>query len=270
MKQYKKIGVFDSGLGGLTILNKLIAHYPAHYLYLADTANLPYGNKTPQQIKQFSHQIVSFFAQQEIDLCVIACHTSSAIAYDFLCNSFVKLPFLGVVDSVVRTAAKITKNNKIGVIATTASIRQHAHKNALLSLNPRFEIVEQACPQLVPALEQQERNHSHINSLLEHYLESLKQNKVDTLILGCTHYALVRTQIAHIMGPDVCIISAEDTILSTLTTDENNQPTVEFFVTSDKESFIEKSSAILDGLIVDVHEINLTMQEESVPAHLII
>lgn len=263
MIPYKKIGVFDSGLGGLTVLKKLITHYPAHYIYLADTANLPYGSKTPEQIKQFSHQIASFLTLAGVELCIIACHTSSAIAFDTLCSSFPALPFLGVVNTVTQSAQRATKNKIVGVLATPATIARNAHKNALLSIDDTLNVIEVACPQLVPALEQPTKNNAYLDFLLQEYLTPIKQNGADTLILGCTHYALVRAQIEHSMGPDVTIISAEDTIISEFKyIEKNTQSTVEFFVTGNKESFIQKSTSIIDYQIIDVHEINLIEKEK--------
>ncbi len=265
MIPYKKIGVFDSGLGGLTVLRKLIEHYPAHYIYLADTANLPYGSKTPEQIKQFSHQIASFLAAAGAELCIIACHTSSSIAFDTLCSSFPALPFLGVVNTVTQSAQRATKNKIVGVLATPATIARHAHKNALLSIDDTLNVIEVACPQLVPALEQPTKNNAYLDFLLQEYLTPIKQSGADTLILGCTHYALIRSEIEQTLGPDVTIISAEDTIVSEFEYREKNaQSIIEFFVTGDKESFIQKSKAIIDCKIIDAQKVDLSSKNEPI------
>lgn len=205
--QLKKIGIFDSGLGGLTILRS-IAHLPfEQIIYYADTANLPYGAKSEQQLQSISHTIVDFFMEHRVDAIIIACHTMSTIALEYLQHHFPYMIFMDVVHGVVHDALQITRG-VVGIIATTATINNHGHKQKLLALNAHLSVVEQACPLLVPLLEAHASS-ADIDAALREYL--LPLHHVDTLILGCTHYALLKKAITAIL-PSVHIISAENAI----------------------------------------------------------
>ncbi|MBI2775515.1 glutamate racemase [Candidatus Dependentiae bacterium] len=253
----KRIGVFDSGIGGLTVLQELMNSYAADYFYVADTANLPYGNKTAEQIKLFSAQIVSFLITKQIDVCIIACHTSSAIALDDLHHLFPELKIIGVMNRVCQVAAAQTKTGQIGIIATPATIDRHAHKQMLLSLNNQFSIIEQACPELVPTIEAAKIDREKIKVLLEEYLAPMKTHSIDTLIIGCTHYALIKDEINYVLGDNVTLISADETLaLANFYPNEENATfpsSLECFVTGDKNSFEQKASAILTTKISAVY-----------------
>ncbi|HEX2978610.1 MAG TPA: glutamate racemase [Candidatus Babeliales bacterium] len=265
MKQ--RIGVFDSGIGGLTVLQQLMTSHAADYFYVADTANLPYGNKTAEQIKLFSAEIVSFLITKQIDICIIACHTSSAIAFNDLQKSFTELRIIGVMNSVCQVAAAQTKTGQIGIIATPATIARHAHKETLLSLNDQFTIIEQACPELVPTIEAPKIDREKIKVLLEEYLAPMKTHCVDTLIVGCTHYALIKDEIKKILGEHVKLISADETIVlenfQASKTSSSFLSSLECFVTGDKNYFDQKASSLLTTK-VNAKQINFTKNSPSI------
>lgn len=207
-----RIGIFDSGLGGLTVLKELMQRFPAHYMYIGDTANLPYGSKTPEQIIAFSHQIVSHFDQNNITTCIIACHTASTIALESLHRSFDHMNIIGVAHQVCDLAIAKTRNKRIGILATVATITNHGHKNHIQHINPDIHVIEQACPELVPAIESQVFQETIINNLISEYVTPLLKQKVDTIILGSTHYALIKNLIQAYVGPHIFLASAEDTM----------------------------------------------------------
>jgi len=207
-----RIGVFDSGLGGLTVLKELMQRFPAHYMYIGDTANLPYGAKTPEEIIKFSHQIVSHFDSNNIKTCIIACHTASTIALESLRSSFAHMNIIGVAGQVCDHAIAKTHNKRIGILATMATIANHGHKNYINHIDPEIAVIEQACPELVPAIESQIFQEAIINNLIAEYVTPLLEQKIDTIILGSTHYALIKNLIQTYVGPGIFLASAEDNL----------------------------------------------------------
>lgn len=248
-KKISRIGLFDSGIGGLTVLKDLLELPHAEFLYVADTANVPYGQKTPEQILQFSTAITHFLISQKIDALVIACHTSSALALPQLQKTFPTLPIIGTIMQTMMHATKQTKNGRIGIMATQASINSHLHKKELLAISPDLEIFEVACPKLVPLIEAPTRDENLLEQALLEYLTPLIKENIDTLILGCTHYPLLAQEIQKIIGDHVTLISSGSVIAQELhpMVDQNAHPHImQFFVTGDPESFEQKAGLILD------------------------
>ncbi|MEX0940385.1 MAG: glutamate racemase [Candidatus Babeliales bacterium] len=206
-KVINKIGFLDSGLGGLTILKKFLEYTPSNYLYLADIKNIPYGQKTPEQLKKIALANVDFLLLQGVEAIIIACHTLTAHTIDYLRARYPELPIIGVIKPVIQSLCDISAK-KIGIIATTATIQSNIYYDLLQSLNQFESIFQQACPDLVPLIEAYPMNQSAIKNKLIEYLQSLKKENIDCLILGCTHYSLIKYYISELL-PDCLIIGAE-------------------------------------------------------------
>lgn len=265
-KPIRRIGLFDSGIGGLTVLKELLKLPFVEYFYVADTLNVPYGQKTPEQIIQFSKDIGSFLISKEIDLLVIACHTSSAIAINHLRQTFPNLAIIGAIHETMQHAVTQTRNNRIGIMATQASINSHIHQKELLAINPELVVFEQSCPLLVPLCEAVDQDTSTIESILRDYLAPLMQFDIDTLILGCTHYPLLAASIQKIVGDNVLLISSEKIIAHTInhlvspTTISKN---VHFFSTANEQQVALKIEAII-GKPCIVQHIQIHNQQQTI------
>ena len=206
----RPIGVFDSGIGGLTVLKALTAALPSEdFIYLGDTARLPYGTKSNEVIVRYSKENTGFLLAKGIKMLVVACNTSSAVALDAIASDTM-VPVIGVIEPGARAAAKASRIGKIGVIGTEATIASGAYTRAIQRLSPRAEIYTRACPLLVPLAEEGWTDNAVAELTVAHYLESLKQSGIDTLLLGCTHYPLLREMFARILGPRVKIVDIRD------------------------------------------------------------
>ena len=204
----RPIGVFDSGIGGLTVLKALTAALPGEdFIYLGDTARLPYGTKSNEVIVRYSKENTGFLLAKGIKMLVVACNTSSAVALDAIASETM-VPVIGVIEPGARAAAKASRIGKIGVIGTEATIASGAYTRAIQRLSPRAEIYTRACPLLVPLAEEGWTDNAVAELTVAHYLESLKQSGIDTLLLGCTHYPLLREMFAKILGARVKIVDS--------------------------------------------------------------
>lgn len=200
------VGVFDSGLGGLTVFRELLKVLPhENIIYLGDTARVPYGTRSAETIIKFSFEDTEFLRRRCVKCIVIACNTSSAVAGDQL-KSSLKLPVFEVISSAVKEALKTTKNNKIGVIGTRGTIGSKAYQEKLLNQNPNIEVIASDCPLFVPFIEEGEIKSKALKMIAKKYLEIVKKGKVDTLILGCTHYPIISKIIQKEMGLKVKLI----------------------------------------------------------------
>jgi glutamate racemase len=204
----RPIGVFDSGIGGLSVLKELVAAM-AHeqFVYLGDTARLPYGTKTPEVILRYTRENTEFLLAKGIKMLVVACNTSSAIALERIASETV-VPVIGVIDPGARAAAKVSRSGKIGVIATEATIASGAYTRAIHKIRPKAEIYTRACPLLVPLVEEGFLDNEIAEKTVMYYLESLKASGIDTLLLGCTHYPLLRATFHRVLGPRVKIVDS--------------------------------------------------------------
>ena len=210
------IGVFDSGIGGLTVVRELIRVLPRESIvYLGDTARVPYGNKSRETVQKFSTENVLFLLHHDVKLVIVACHTATSFALPFLEKHF-KHPILGVIEPGVETALRVTRSGRIGVIGTQATVSSHAYVHLVEKRNPKARITQVACPLFVPLVEEGCLDDSLALQAARRYLKPLQQAKVDTLILGCTHYPLLKKTIARVMGPKVRLIdSARQVALKT-------------------------------------------------------
>ena len=203
------IGIFDSGVGGLTVLKAIRKLLPSENLiYFGDTARVPYGTKSPRTIIKYSLENVRLLSRFNVKLVVVACNTSSAHALDILREEF-PFPIIGVVEPGAREAVRLTRNCRIGIIGTEATVKSEAYKKAIVSLNPFCQVYQKACPLLVPLIEEGWLNDEITEAVVKRYLEDLKGRGIDTLVLGCTHYPLIKETIGRVFRGVKLVDSAE-------------------------------------------------------------
>jgi len=206
------IGIFDSGMGGLTVLRALHERLPGEDLiYFGDTARVPYGTKGARTVRSFARQDAAFLAGFGVKLIVVACNTASAFAMDHLRESF-QVPFLDVIEPGVATALGCTRGGRIGVIGTSGTIRSGRYQEGLARAVGEERIVARECPLFVPLVEEGLTDHPITRMTVAEYLTPLKEQEVDTLILGCTHYPLLKPALARFMGPDVTLVDSADAL----------------------------------------------------------
>ena len=215
MKKHKKfsIGVFDSGFGGLEILGKIVKELPEYsYIYLGDTARTPYGSRSQEVVYNFTKQAVDFLLKKECQLVILACNTASSEALQkiqktYLPKYYPERRVLGVIIPASEKAVEITKNNRIGVIGTEGTVNSRAFERELKKINPKVKVFQKACPLLVPIIEAGEEKSPAADLILKNYLNPLIRRKIDTLILGCTHYGLLENKIKKIAGNRIKIVT---------------------------------------------------------------
>lgn len=205
------IGIFDSGLGGLTVLKTLTKYFPQEsFCYLGDIARLPYGNKSPETIRKYGLQIFEYLKNQNVKAIVIACNSASSVFMED--TEYQGLPVLNVIGPGTEAALAQTKNLKVGVLGTSATIRSGAYQHCLTEGNPQVEVISQASPLLVPLVEEGWKDEEVTKLILTKYLAPFKEAGVDTLILGCTHYPVLKTQISQIMGDETSLIESGEVL----------------------------------------------------------
>jgi glutamate racemase len=204
----KAIGIFDSGIGGLTVLKEIIAKLPEeNTIYLGDTARVPYGIRSPETVTRYSFENTRFLLSQEIKILVVACNTASAVSLDAVKKEF-PLPIIGVLEPGARAAVSATKTRKVGVIGTEATINSGAYEKAIKKLGADIEVFSLACPLFVPLVEEGWTGNDVAELVALKYLAALKDKRIDTLVLGCTHYPLLKGVITTIMGSEVTLIDS--------------------------------------------------------------
>ena len=206
------LGVFDSGIGGLTVARALFERLPGEsVIYFGDTARVPYGPKSPDTVRRYSAEILAFLLQRGVKAVVVACNTSTAHALPYL-KEHSPVPVVGVIEPGARAAVAATKTGVIGVIGTAGTIASGAYERAIKALRPDAKVVAQPCPLFVPLVEEGWFEHPAAELIAADYLEPLKRAKVDVLVLGCTHYPLMKPLLARVMGAAVKLVdSAEET-----------------------------------------------------------
>jgi glutamate racemase len=206
------IGIFDSGVGGLTVLHALLEALPReHLIYLGDTGRHPYGTKSAETVTRYSLENVEFLLARDVKMVVVACNSASAVALGAIAARY-PLPTVGVIEPGARAAVERTRSGRIGVIGTEATIASGAYTRALRALRPAVEVYTRPCPLLVPLAEEGWLEGPIPRGAVETYLASLRTSGIDTLVLGCTHYPLLKPVIAEVMGERVALVdSAEET-----------------------------------------------------------
>lgn len=207
MDMENPIGIFDSGVGGLTVVREVIRQLPSeNIVYFGDTARLPYGSKSRDTVIRYSKQIVNFLKTKGVKAVVVACNTASAQALDVI-QEELNIPAIGVVKPGAYVAAQTTRNGNIGVIATEGTINTHIYSTVLHEYDPKLKVIGKACPLLVPLVEEGLLEDSVTVEIASRYLNVLKETDIDTLVLGCTHYPLIRKTIGKIMGDSVILVN---------------------------------------------------------------
>lgn len=201
------VGVFDSGVGGLTVAREIMRQIPNEkIIYFGDTARVPYGSKSKETITKFSRQIVRFLQKQQVKAIVAACNTVSAYALDEI-EKEIDIPMIGVVKPGAKVAAAATKNGRIGVIGTEGTIGSHIYTTYINEINSDITVLGKACPLFVPLVEEGLWQDPVTDEIAARYLNGLIESDIDTLILGCTHYPMIRSTVAKIMGEKVTLVN---------------------------------------------------------------
>ena len=260
------IGIFDSGLGGLTVLKDLKAEIPNEkFIYFGDIGRLPYGNKSKKSIIKYSTQISQFLLSKNIKSLIVACNTASAIAYNQL-NNLLDIPVFNVIDASVSEAIKCTKTKCITVIGTDATIYSHAYKNKIHEYDNNIKVIEKSCPLFVPIVEENLINNPFTYNIVEYYLYKVIQTETDTLILGCTHYPLLSKVLKKFLGHKIQIISSsrvsakhvkkEMSKLQLLTKDKKSVHD-SFYVSDKPHKFNQLAKIFLNQNSIDVQQVSI-------------
>lgn len=257
------VGIFDSGIGGLTVVKESIRLLPdENIIYLGDTARVPYGTKSSKTVIRYAESNARFLISMGIKVLVIACNTASAYSLETLRGS-ADLPVIGVIEPGARKAVKTTKTGTIGVIGTPSTIKSGAYIKEIKNLDGNIEVISKACPLFVPLAEEGWHEGPIARAIAEEYLRDFKSGKTDTLILGCTHYPLLKNTIKSVLGESITLIdSAEETAMEIMKTlKENNiirtEKTAakkEFYLTDNSESFLNTANRFLGK---DIDELQL-------------
>lgn len=263
---WRAIGIFDSGIGGLTVLKEIIQALPQEdTIYLGDTARVPYGTKSPETVTRYATEITSFLVHRDIKLLVVACNTASAVSLDAL-RKLVSIPIVGVIEPGARRAASMTKTGKVGVIGTEGTIRSSAYAKAIKKINPEIEVITRACPLFVPLAEEGWVDNEVARLTARIYLQGFMNGEIDTLVLGCTHYPILKNTIAETMGKGVQLVDSAEETARTVTEILRNSGTIRpisekgnhhYYVTDIPAGFIKAGNRFLGCTLEDVHQVLL-------------
>jgi glutamate racemase len=257
----RPIGVFDSGIGGLTVVRELMRQMPHESLvYFGDTARVPYGNKSPETVRRFSREILEFLMSRDVKLVVVACNTATAHALEDL-RRIATVKVEGVIEPGARAAVAASRTGRIGVIGTAGTVASGAYTRAIEAARARVEVTAQACPLFVPLVEEGWLDHAATRLIAEEYLGPLRAHDIDTLVLGCTHYPLLKPLLSSLLGPAIALIdSAEQTAAavsrelarSTLHAPTTSTGQVHFVVSDAPKQFVKVGKMFLGERVKDV------------------
>lgn len=264
MPSSQPIGVFDSGIGGLTVVHAIIRQLPRESLvYFGDTARVPYGPKSPDTVRRYSREISTFLRDQGVKAIVVACNTATAHALSALRHELA-VPVIGVVEPGARAAVNASRDGHIGVIGTAGTVRSGAYERAIRALNPDARVTARACPLLVPLVEEGWTDHPVTTQVVREYVAPLIEAGIDALVLGCTHYPLLKSAFCRALGPDVKLIdSAAETAAEIgrvlrdrdLEAPADAEPVHRFVASDDPLQFLQLGQRFLGDAIesVEVH-----------------
>ena len=263
------IGIFDSGLGGLTVVREVIRQLPRErIIYFGDTARVPYGPKSPDTVRRYSHEIGAYLKSQDVKAIVVACNTATAHALPML-QGELSIPVVGVVEPGARAAVAASRRRELGVIGTAGTIGSGAYERAIRAIAPDAHILARACPLFVPLVEEGWLDKDATRLIAREYLAPLQESGVDTLVLGCTHYPLLKPLLAEILGQDVVLIdSAHETAAETArvlgdrgllatTAEPNDKPAHRFIASDAPDHFLRLGQRFLGSTIESVEHLTL-------------
>lgn len=260
------IGVFDSGVGGLTVAREILRQHPNESIvYFGDTARVPYGSKSKDTIIRYSRQIVNFLKTKQVKAIVVACNTASAFALDTI-EKEIELPAIGVVKPGAKVAVSTTQNKRVGIIGTEGTIKSELYTKYINSIDEEITVFGKACPLFVPLVEEGMLHDSVTDEMTERYLSELKKEDIDCLILGCTHYPLLRSTVGKIMGENVNLVNpAYETARSlgnlmeehNIKAADDNEAKYEFYVSDAADKFKDFANSILPFEIESIKQINI-------------
>ncbi len=260
------IGVFDSGLGGLTVLKSLELHLPHEsFLYFGDTAHVPYGTRSDETVIRYSESITRFLLSQPVKLIIIACNTASAVALHYLRERFT-VPIIGVVEPMVKKTLAMSSTGRIGIIGTRATIQSGAYSKRFLSTGKNLTLTEKACPLFVPLIEEGWAETDIARQVAQIYLEGIMQTRPDTLVLGCTHYPMIAVTLKKILPPGVNLISSGEAVADEtadflkkhqLHTNTPSRRMERFFVTDYPQQFDRIGSRFLGRKLTNVERVDI-------------
>lgn len=268
VKRTAPIGVFDSGVGGLTVAREIMRNLPKEdIVYFGDTARVPYGSKSKDTIIRYSKQIIRFLQTQNVKAIVIACNTASALALDAVKDE-IDIPIIGVIEPGARAALEVTKTKKIGVIGTEATVRSAMYEKIIQGKEADVSVIAKACPLFVPLVEEGFKKHHVTDEIIDYYLASMKESDIDALILGCTHYPLLRSKIREYVGDKITLVNpAYETAMdlkSLLQQMDMENPDIEgdhgsysFYVSDAADKFKQFANSILPYDIETTKQINI-------------
>ena len=258
----RPIGVFDSGIGGLTVVSALRRLLPNESIYyLGDTARVPYGGKSASTVQRYSFEIASLLLKENAKTLVVACNTASALALPALQDQL-SVTVTGVINPGAAAAIAATRNGHVGVIGTRATIKSGAYERALLALNPDARVIARACPLLVPLIEEGWLESEVTDRVLMQYLEPMVADGIDTLVLGCTHYPLLRAAIGRLLGPGVTLVDSAENCASAvrallaqqnLGAARNGSGVLEVALTDAPDSFLRVANEALQLDLGEIH-----------------
>lgn len=260
----RPIGIFDSGVGGLTVMREIMEKLPyENLIYFGDTARIPYGSRSVQTIKKYSYQCASFLKSKDVKAIVIACNTASSIALNYVEENF-NIPVIGVIEPGAKSAAECTKNNRIGIIGTVATINSGSYQTKIMEYKHNAEVIGIPCPLFVPIVEEGWEYSTVAELTAEKYLTELMEHDVDALVLGCTHYPILKYTIKKVVGPNVQLINPAfhtAKILKKILCDNNilkedfELPLYEYYVSDAPERFRRIGGNFLKKEIHNLKEI---------------
>lgn len=262
----RPIGVFDSGIGGLTVLKEIFRELPdENTIYLGDTARVPYGIRSAETVTRYSFENAGFLESRGIKLLVVACNTASAVSLDKI-RERVSVPVVGVIEPGARGSVRATKNKRVGVIGTEATINSSAYEKEIRKVDPDAEVIGLPCPLFVPLVEEGFTDNEIALMVTKNYLNGIKDKGIDTLVLGCTHYPLLKSVISRVMGDEIRLIdSAIETVREVksilieagMKRVSEGRPYSRFYVTDSPERFVRVGERFLGQKIEHIEKINI-------------
>jgi len=268
----RAVGVFDSGVGGLTVLHECLVTMPHEdFVYLGDHARLPYGPRPLDEVRAFAHEIGAFLEAQDVKLIVVACNTATSAALPQL-QGALSVPVVGVITPEAHTAVQATRNRRVGLLATQGTIDAGRYRELVHALDAGVDLVSVPCPRLVPLIESDDPYSEETEEAVREYAAPLRDAGVDTVILGCTHYPLIRPLFQRVFGRDVTLVfSAEETAAEVATTlarkrienEGSRTGTYRFLTTGDPDAFREMGRRFLQLPIGDVEHVSLAQLEQA-------